>query len=64
MSIDEDYRYGDEWDWDQSDPAQYCEHGTFIGSWWGPDLMCWRCEMGDPDDSPDEKSEPDLDLEL
>ena len=46
--IDDDYHYGDEWDWDQSDPRQYCVHGTFVGSWWGPDLMCWKCEMGEP----------------
>lgn len=44
---DDRYEYGDDWDWDQSDPRQYCEHGTFVGSWWGPDLMCPRCEMGD-----------------
>lgn len=34
----------DDFDWDVSDPSQYCEHGTFIGSWWGPDLLCGRCE--------------------
>lgn len=38
---------GAEWDWDRNDARQYCRHGTFIGSWWGPDLLCWRCEMGD-----------------
>lgn len=52
--IDEDYQYGDEWDWDKEDPRQYCKHGTFIGSWWGPDLMCFRCEIGDDED----RSEP------
>lgn len=45
--IDDDYEYGDEWDWDKSDPRQYCKHGTFIGSWWGPDIMCFKCEIGD-----------------
>lgn len=45
--IDNDYQYGDEWDWDRNDRSQYCEHGTFIGSWWGPDLLCGKCEMGD-----------------
>jgi hypothetical protein len=43
----EDYEYGDEYDWDRNDKSQYCEHGTFIGSWWGPDLLCGKCEMGD-----------------
>lgn len=44
--IDDDYRPGDEYDWDQSRDDQHCEHGTFIGSWWGPDLMCQWCEGG------------------
>lgn len=44
---DDDYSEGDRYDWDRSDPAQYCRHGTFIGSWWGPDLLCARCELGD-----------------
>lgn len=39
---------GDRWDWDLSDPAQRCRHGSFIGSWWGPDLLCQRCEDGEP----------------
>ncbi len=43
---DVDYQPGDEFDWDQSDDSQHCKHGTFIGSWWGPDLMCWFCEEG------------------
>lgn len=43
----DDYQHGDEWDWDRNDKSQYCEHGTFIGSWWGPDLLCGKCEMGD-----------------
>ena len=43
----EDYEYGDEWDWDKNDKSQYCEHGNFIGSWWGPDILCGKCEDGD-----------------
>lgn len=46
QAISSDYEYGDEWDWDRSDPRQYCHHGRFIGSWWGPDIMCFDCEMG------------------
>lgn len=34
------------YDADVSDPSQYCRHGTFIGSWWGPDYMCGACESG------------------
>ena len=41
----DDYEPGDEFDWDRNDDNQYCKHGTFIGSWWGPDLMCLACEM-------------------
>lgn len=36
----------DQWDWDIHDDSQYCEHGTFIGSWWGPDILCGYCEAG------------------
>jgi len=43
----DDYEIGDEYDWDRNDRSQYCEHGTFIGSWWGPDILCGKCEMGD-----------------
>jgi hypothetical protein len=50
MNLDDDYRPGDEFDWDQSDESQYCKHGTFIGSSWGPDLMCWACEDGISDE--------------
>lgn len=42
----DDYQIGDEFDWDKSDSSQYCVHGTFIGSWWGPDLLCNACEGG------------------
>ena len=35
MNYDEDY----------DDPRQRCRHGNFIGSWWGPDYMCFDCEM-------------------
>ena len=47
MAIEQDYEYGDEWDWDKNDSSQYCEHGKFIGSWWGPDILCGKCEAGD-----------------
>lgn len=40
--LDEELGY----DADHDDPRQYCEHGTFIGSWWGPDYLCGWCEMG------------------
>lgn len=42
----DDYEYGDEWDWDKNDKSQYCEHGNFIGSHWGPDILCQDCENG------------------
>ena len=44
--LDDDYTESDRWDWDQSDDSQYCQHGTFIGSWWGPDILCGWCEDG------------------
>jgi hypothetical protein len=34
------------YDADHSDNSQYCIHGTFIGSWWGPDYICGYCEDG------------------
>lgn len=37
------------YDADHDDPRQFCRHGTFIGSWWGPDYMCFDCEMGTTD---------------
>ena len=37
----------DQWDWDITDDSQYCKHGKFIGSWWGPDILCGHCELGD-----------------
>lgn len=43
--IEDDYEEGDRWDWDRNNNSQYCKHGTFIGSWWGPDIMCFECEM-------------------
>lgn len=46
MTITDDYTESDRWDWDQSDESQHCEHGTFIGSWWGPDILCHWCEAG------------------
>lgn len=41
----------DRYDWDTSDPRQHCRHGKFIGSWWGPDILCGQCESGDEDPS-------------
>lgn len=41
-----------QYDEDHDDPRQRCKHGTFIGSWWGPDYLCGQCEMGDPDPTP------------
>jgi hypothetical protein len=35
-----------DYDGDTNDRSQYCQHGTFIGSWWGPDYLCWACEEG------------------
>lgn len=58
--IDDDYQYGDEWDWDKNDPRQYCKHGTFIGSWWGPDLMCWKCEIGEDEVETDDPDDDDF----
>lgn len=34
------------YDADITDERQRCKHGTFIGSWWGPDHLCHYCEMG------------------
>lgn len=34
------------YDEDYNDPRQRCPHGTFIGSWWGPDYLCGYCEDG------------------
>lgn len=41
-----------QYDEDHDDPRQRCKHGTFIGSWWGPDYLCGQCESGDPDPTP------------
>ena len=46
-AIDDDYEIGDEFDWDRNDRSQYCKHGKFIGSWWGPDILCGACEFGE-----------------
>lgn len=24
----------------------YCRHGSYLGTWWGPDYMCGACEDG------------------
>lgn len=50
-----DEQYGDQWDWDTTDDSQYCAHGTFIGSWWGPDVLCGACEGGSDGYSTDEE---------
>jgi hypothetical protein len=42
----DDYTEDDRWDWDRNDDSQYCAHGTFIGSSWGPDILCHWCESG------------------
>jgi hypothetical protein len=34
------------YDADHSDERQYCRHGKWIGSWWGPDYLCGSCEDG------------------
>jgi hypothetical protein len=34
------------YDADLGDRSQYCKHGRFIGSWWGPDYICGACEDG------------------
>lgn len=34
------------YDADHTDETQYCVHGTWIGSWWGPDYLCQWCEDG------------------
>lgn len=26
--------------------SERCEHGTYVGSWWGPDYICGGCEEG------------------
>jgi hypothetical protein len=37
----------DEYGGDFNDPSQRCRHGTFIGTWSGPDYMCGWCESGE-----------------
>lgn len=44
MTSDLDEQLG--YDADHDDPSQFCEHGTFIGSFWGPDYLCHWCEAG------------------
>ena len=45
--------YVDDWGGDLNDPSQRCKHGTFIGSWAGPDYLCHYCELGyDPEPEP------------
>lgn len=47
----DDYTEDDRWDWDRYDPRQYCRHGSFIGSFWGPDILCGDCESSCEDPS-------------
>lgn len=47
----DDYTEDDRWDWDRGDPTQYCRHGSFIGSFWGPDILCGMCESMNDDPS-------------
>ena len=58
MSVD--YTEDDRYDWDRSDDRQYCRHGSFIGSWWGPDLLCHWCESGEEPPTPAEQRANDL----
>lgn len=46
-----DYTEADRWDWDYGDPRQRCRHGNFIGSAWGPDILCGDCESMQDDPS-------------
>lgn len=52
------------YDEDYSDPRQYCAHGTFIGSWWGPDYMCYWCETGETPPTPEEQARIELNSRL
>ncbi len=39
-----------EWDDNEEDmniQTVYCKHGTYIGTWDGPDYMCNFCENGE-----------------
>jgi hypothetical protein len=42
----EDNTHMPAYDEDHNDPRQHCVHGTFVGSWWGPDYLCSWCEDG------------------
>lgn len=44
-AVKEAQRYDE--DNELNDPNQRCKHGTFIGSWSGPDLLCGPCEDGE-----------------
>jgi hypothetical protein len=44
--------YVDEYGGDLQDPKQRCRHGTFIGSWSGPDYLCGWCESGEEPEPP------------
>ena len=45
------------YDGDLNDSSQRCKHGTFIGSWWGPDYLCGACEMGEDWEPPEPEPE-------
>lgn len=44
---DADYTNDGRWNWGPNNPEQHCKHSTFIGSWWGPDILCHWCESGE-----------------
>jgi hypothetical protein len=44
VTTEQDERLG--YDADHDDPRQYCQHGSWMGSWWGPDYLCSWCEGG------------------
>lgn len=46
MSAWADYDEQLGYDADHDDSSQYCQHGNFRGSWWGPDYLCQWCEDG------------------
>lgn len=67
MTMTDDYQYptdpyDDElgYDANHNDSSQFCRHGTFIGSWWGPDYMCGWCESGEEPPTPAEQRAMDL----
>jgi hypothetical protein len=53
----EDYDEQLGYDADHNDSSQYCRHGSFIGSWWGPDYLCGYCESGEKPPTAEELEE-------